>query len=128
MMQTALRDRLLADATITALVGTRVDWDVRPQGKPLPSITLAMVDNRDQKMDGPQVTRSTVIQADCWALKSIDAHTLAEAVIVELQPALTVGSVRFLGAFLTCTSSSEDTDNGLVYRVMVRGRIVHTIP
>jgi hypothetical protein len=88
----------------------------------LPSITLAMVDNRDQKMDGPQVTRSTVIQADCWALKSIDAHTLAEAVIVELQPALTVGSVRFLGAFLTSTSSSEDTDNGLVYRVMVRGR------
>jgi hypothetical protein len=25
----ALRDRLLADATITGLVGTRVDWDVR---------------------------------------------------------------------------------------------------
>jgi hypothetical protein len=128
MMQTALRDRLLADATITALVGTRVDWDVRPQGKPLPAITLGMVDNRDQKMDGPQVTRSTVIQADCWALKSIEAHTLAEAVIAELQPALTVGSVRFLGAFLTATSSSEDTDNGLVYRVMVRGSIVHTIP
>jgi hypothetical protein len=128
MMQTALRDRLLADATIAALVGTRVDWDIRPQGKPLPAITLAMVDNRDQKMDGPQVTRSTVIQVDCWALKAIDAHTLGEAVITELQPALTVGSVRFLGAFLTATSSSEDTDNGLVYRVMVRGSIVHTIP
>jgi hypothetical protein len=128
MMQSALRDRLLADATITGLVGTRVDWDVRPQGKALPAITLAMVDERDQGMGGAQVTRNTIIQADCWASRAIDSHTLAEAVITELQPALTVGSVRFLGAFLSATSMSEDTGDGLVYRVMVRGRIVHTIP
>jgi hypothetical protein len=128
MMQTALRDRLLADATIAGLVGTRVDWDARPQGKPLPAVTLAMVDPRDQKMDGPQATRNTIIQADCWASKAIDAHTLAEAVIAELQPAATVSGVRFLGAFLTSTSSSEDTEIGPVYRVMVRGSIIHTIP
>ena len=128
MMQQALRSRLLADGTVAALVGTRVDWDARPQGKSLPAITLAMVDNRDQHMGGPQVTRNTIIQADCWALKAADAHNLAEAVIAELQPPATVSGVRFLGAFLTATSMSEDTDSGLVYRVMVRGNIAHTIP
>jgi hypothetical protein len=126
MMQQALRTRLLNDATIAGLVGTRIDWDARPQGKPLPAITLAMVDTRDQHMGGPQVTRSSIIQVDCWASKANDAHTLADAVIAELQPALTVSGIRFLGAFLTATSMSEDTDNGLVYRVMVRGSISHT--
>lgn len=126
MMQQALRTRLMDDATISGLVGTRVDWDVRPQGKALPAITLSMVDVRDQHMGGPQATRRTIIQADCWASKASDAHTLAEAVIDELQPAANVDDTRFLGAFLSATSMSEDTDNGLVHRVMVRGDIWHT--
>ena len=126
MMQSDLRSRLLADATISGLVGTRVDWDARPQGKPLPSITLSMVDVRDQHMGGPQATRRTVLQVDCWADKPITSHTLAEAVINELQPQADVGSTRFLGAFLTSTSMSEDTDNGMVFRVMVRGDLWHT--
>lgn len=128
MMQSALRERLLNDATVAGLVGTRVDWDVRPQGKSLPAVTLSMVDTRDQHMGGPQVTRNTIIQADCWALKAIDAHSLAEAVVTELQPPALVGGVQFLGAFLTASSMSEDTDVGIVFRVMVRGNIVHTIP
>jgi hypothetical protein len=128
MMQQALRSRLLNNSTITGMVGTRVDWDARPQGKPLPSVTLSMFDNRDQHMGGPQATRNTIIQADCWAANASDAHNLAEAVITELQPPLTSGGVAFLGAFLAANSSVEDTDNGLVYRVMVRGNLLHTIP
>jgi hypothetical protein len=128
MMQQALKTRLLADATISDLVGTRVDWDARPQGKPLPAITLSKIDPRAQHMGGPQATRNTIIQVDCWASKASDAHTLAEAVVAELQPAATVGGVNFLGAFLTDTSMTEETDNGTVYRVMVRGSISHTIP
>jgi hypothetical protein len=126
MMQQALRTRLLNNATVSGLVGTRVDWDARPQGKSLPAVTLAMVDIRDQHMGGPQVTRKTIIQADCWATKPIDAHTLAEAVIIELQPPATVDDTQFLGAFLTAPSMSEDTDNGMVFRVMVRGDLFHT--
>jgi hypothetical protein len=38
-MQTALRTRLLADATISGIVGTRIDWGLRPQAKALPAIT-----------------------------------------------------------------------------------------
>ena len=127
MMQQALRTRLLNDATVAGLVGTRVDWDARPQAKALPAVTLSMVDVRDQHMGGAQVTRGTIIQADCWALKPLDAHNLAEAVIAELQPKATVSGVTFLGAFLTATSMSEDTDNGMIYRVMVRGDLHHTI-
>jgi hypothetical protein len=126
MMQSDLRTRLLADATISGLVGTRVDWDARPQGKSLPAITIAKTENHDQHMGGPQVTRGPIIQVDCWASKPIDAHTLGEAVIAALQPQADVGSTRFLGAFLTDTSMSESTDNGMVYRVMVRGTLWHT--
>lgn len=127
-MQQALKAKLIADAAISALAGTRIDWDARPQGSSLPAITLAMVDDRDQHMGGPHVTRNTIIQADCWALKAADAHNLSEAVIAELQSVATVSGVRFLGAFMTSTSMFEDTDSGIVYRVMVRGKIVHTIP
>jgi hypothetical protein len=126
MMQAQLRSRLMADGTIAGLVGTRVDWDVRPQGKALPAITIAGVTFHDQHSGGPQATKRTILQVDCWALKPIDAHTLGDAVVAELQPPLEVGDTKFLGAFLTTSSSSEDTADGLVYRVMVRGDIWHT--
>jgi hypothetical protein len=129
MMQTALRTRLLNDGTIAGLVGTRVDWDARPQAKALPAVTLSLpYDMRDQHMGGSQVTRMSTFQIDCWAEKAITAHTLGEAVVTAIQPAATVGGVRFLGAFPEVASSTETTEAGLVYRVMVRGQIAHTIP
>jgi hypothetical protein len=130
MMQQALRARLLADADVSALVSTRIDWDARPQGKPLPAITLQVAfDPRDKHMGGTQATRKSRVRAQCWATKPADAHNLAEAVISALDPGAIQDGVRFLSTFATSLGGiAEDTDNGLIYRQIVDLDVIHTIP
>jgi len=127
-MQTELRARLLANATISALVGTRVDWGVRPQGKPLPAITLTLVnDNRDQTMAGLQVTQGPLVQVDCWALTYAETVTLREAVVTLLATAATQGSCKFLGAqSINTLDLPESTDAGFVHRAVIRANVWHT--
>lgn len=130
MMQTALRTRLKNDATVASLVGTRIDWNARPQGKSLPAITLQTIhDGRPQKMSGFQVTRQTLVQVDCWGEKYADARNAAEAVIACLVPAADESGVRFLRSFVDRGMDTlEDTDNGQVHRVSIDLRVTHTIP
>lgn len=68
MIETALRSVLLADATVAALVGTRVYTGVMPQRPTLPLITLKKVDKlSDLTLEdavGPNTLR---VQVDCWA-------------------------------------------------------------
>lgn len=96
-MKTALRARLKADATIAALVGDRVDWGLRPQGKSLPAISLTAIPApRDYHMGGAQVTQHHLVQIDCWAATYKTADELRSAVIAELEPA----SGQFQGSFV----------------------------
>ena len=132
-MQMQLRTRLKNDATISGLVGTRVDWDIRPQGKSLPAITLGEIDDpRDQHMDGLQTTRGTLVQVDCWAEKAADAVTLRDAVVSLLATSATQDGVKFLRAQDINTGTpanlaAERTDVGVVHRRVVRATVWHTI-
>jgi hypothetical protein len=128
-MQADLRARLLADSTIGGLVSTRVDWGVRPQGKPLPAITLTLVsDNRDQTMAGLQATQGPLIQVDCWAETYTASGILREAVVTLLATPATQGSTKFLGAAGIVTQDlPEKTDTGMVFRSMIRATVWHTI-
>lgn len=127
-MQQALRTRLLNDSTIGGLVGTRVDWNIRPQGKPLPAITLErVVGDHAQTMSGLQVTQGPLIQVDCWASKYTDAAALRDAVIEILTTPAVQSGVRFLGAGnVMDADSSESTDGGIVHRTMIRANVWHT--
>lgn len=127
-MQAELRARLLADSTISGLAGTRVDWNVRPQGKPLPAITLALVnDRRDQTMSGLQATQGPLVQFDCWAEKYADVVSLREAVVSLLATAAVQSGVRFLGAQdIGVQDLAENTENGLVHRSIIRATVWHT--
>ena len=127
-METQLRARLKADATISGFVGTRVDWGVRPQGKPLPAITLTMaVDGRDQTLSGVQATQGPLVQVDCWGATYADAAALREAVVSLLAAPAVQSGVRFLGAQnISTTDLPEKTDTGMVFRSMVRANIWHT--
>lgn len=127
-MQTDLRARLLANGTIAALVSTRVDWGVRPQGKPLPAITLTMVnDTRDQRMDGLETTQGPLVQIDCWADTYLTASALREAVVTLLATPATQSGTRFLGAQNINTQDlPEKTDTGMVHRAMIRANVWHT--
>lgn len=127
-MQTQLRTRLLNDATISALVGTRVDWGVRPQAKALPSITLILAnDGRDQRLSGLQVTQGPLVQIDCWADTYADAAAMREAVVTLISTAAVQSGTRFLGAGNINTQDlPEKTDTGIVHRAMIRANIWHT--
>ena len=127
-MQTQLRTRLLNDATIAGLVSSRVDWGVRPQGKPLPAITLALVnDARDQHLGGVQTTQGPLVQVDCWASTYADMANLREAVITLLATPATQSGTRFLGAQnINSVDLPESTDVGMVHRAMIRANVWHT--
>jgi hypothetical protein len=122
-MQTALRSRLLGDATVANLVGTRVDWGLRPQAKALPAISLTIVPTpRDYHMGGAQNTQFFRVQIDCWAATYKGAHTLRDAVIDCLEPA----SDPFLGSFVERNfDAPERTDTGEIHRAVLEFKVTH---
>lgn len=127
-MQSELRTRLKNDATVSGIVGTRIDWVERPQAKALPAMTLQTIsDPRPQHMGGDQATRQTLIQMDSWAESYKAARDLANAGIACLESGADVSSVRFLRSFVDGDRDlSERTDTQTIYRVSVDLRITHT--
>lgn len=122
-MQAALRSRLLADATISGLVGQRVDWGLRPQAKSLPAITLTLVPTpRAYHMGGAQNTQFYLVQIDAWAEKYATAHQLRQAIIAELEQA----SGEFLFSFLERDEDKPElTDTGPINRASMDFRVTH---
>lgn len=80
-MEQALAAALLAATGVTALVGQRVDWGVRAQGKGLPAVTLTRIGGlRDRHLTGPSGLIQSRVQIDCWATTYKAAHDLRAAV------------------------------------------------
>lgn len=81
MIESAIRSILIADTTVSGLVGTRVYTGTMPQRATFPLITLKKVDKlSDMTLSdavGPNVLR---VQADCWADDVDECRTLAVAV------------------------------------------------
>lgn len=126
-METALRTRLKDDAGVSAIVGTRIDWDERPQRSAYPAVVLEMaVDNRTQHMAGFDTFRSTRIQINCLAQTAAQKITLREAVIAAIAPPATTGGVEFLRAQdITVIPRNENTDAGFVHRDLIDLKIWH---
>ena len=122
-MKTALRSRLLADATISGLVGTRIDWGLRPQGKPLPAITLTLLPTpRDYHMGGAQHTQHYLVQIDCWAASYASAEAVRQAVIAEMEPA----SGSFQGSFVQRDHDMpERTETGEIHRASLDFKVTY---
>jgi hypothetical protein len=120
-METALRARLKADAGVFALVGSRVDWSVRPQGTSSPCIVLTVIaDLRDQHFQGFAGFRSTRVQIDCYAATKAVAVSLREAVIAAVVPEATVSGVTFLRAFInTVLDRGDQTETGFIHRELI---------
>jgi hypothetical protein len=80
-MEEALSRLMLADAGISALVGTRVNWVVRPQSSALPAIVLNVIDTLpDYTMQGPSGLASSRVQVTCWSITYAAAKAVARAV------------------------------------------------
>ena len=128
MMETQLRTRLKNDAAVAAIVGTRIDWGVRPQGSAYPSIVLNIVsDERPQHMAGNIDARGTLVQIDCYGATRAQVAGLREAVISAITPAATVAPVTFFRSFVQNVRSMDaNTDTGLVFRDSVDVQVWHS--
>lgn len=124
-MEGAIRARLLAAAPITALVGTRIYWEDRPQAAALPAITLHVIsDERDQHMGGFQSVKDCLLQVDAWATTFAAKRALKEAVIAALAPAHTGNGNRFQAATqIRARPQNERTETQFIFREVIELRL-----
>lgn len=125
-MKVDLRARLLADAALAARVANRIDWQSRPQGDALPSVTLQVVsDPRPQHMKGFQDLRATRVQADVWGGTDIAVSEIADLLIAAVAPPATQGGTRFSRTFIdSATDLPERLGNTTINRTSL-DLIVH---
>jgi hypothetical protein len=103
-----LRQRLVnAD-----LVGSRVYWERRPQGRASPAIVLQVVfSSRDHHVGGAMDTQRTRVQFSCQANAKFEAVTLRKAVAALIEQPADEGETQFQGGFVNFTCS--DADDGV---------------
>lgn len=116
-----LRARLVNDATIAGMVGTRIYWKIRPQNTDLPAIVLGTVSGRrEQVMDGPMGTQGTRVQIDCMATSKGAAIALRNAVFALVEGRGTQGATTFQGGFVNLYRDTvDDTVDGVIHTEMV---------
>jgi hypothetical protein len=126
-METQLRSRLTSDSAVAAIVGTRVNWGVRPQGEAYPSVVMTIIDDdRPQHMAGLITCRETLVQFDCYGITRAQVAALREAVIAAITPGAIVSGMIFLRSFVdTVRNMDAYTDTGLVFRDSVDARVWH---
>ena len=107
-MEEALRTVLRSHAAIAALVGTRVDWGIRPQATALPAICLTVISDApvSHTMDGPGPSQARV-QVDCFGASYASVKAVARAVRRRLD---TYSDATFLGIFLAGARDLTDED------------------
>lgn len=87
-MREALRDFLLADAGVAALVGDRLSYVWREQGSPVPAVTLTVTDTeRDVALGGYTGFATGFVQIDCYGVLMADALAVHLAVVSALRGA-----------------------------------------
>jgi hypothetical protein len=85
MIETDLRDLLLADTTVSGLAGTRIYLNKLPQDPGYPAITFAKVSGpRVHTLAGRAGRARPRLTVHCWAKTDLAVKTLANAVRVVL--------------------------------------------
>lgn len=106
-MEEALRALLLTTTAVVARVADRIDFGLRPQGKPEPAIRLTTINDgpMDHSLDGPSLSRARV-QIDCFD-QDYGAAKITSRAVRTLLDGYSGGVFR--GVFL---AGARDTDDG----------------
>lgn len=109
-MQSGIRTRLLNDARVADLVGTRVDWGQRSQATAYPAIVLQTIsDPRPANLKGYEKTRGTLVQMDVYAKEYETALIIARAAIAVLKDPRKIGGKKFGPTFVDGQRDSLET-------------------
>lgn len=128
-MQEDLISLILADAGVTAAVGTRIWWVRRPQGEEVPLAILQMVSSVPAvAMAGETNWTDSRVQVDCYATTYAAARGAARAIAALLGGhSGTTGSTEFQGVFRISDRDlfeGGDTEDDRLYRVMTEFRVI----
>jgi hypothetical protein len=113
-----LRTYLLADATLTTLVGTRMYPLKLPQAPTMPAIIYTWISGaRVHSTDGPSGLSNPRVQFDCWAQTYLEAEALLEALRKRLDGFQgTAGSSWIQAVFFETERDGYDDDTELYRR------------
>lgn len=117
-LPSAVRTRLVNDAQVSAVVGTRVYPMIRPQGSALPAIRLQFPSNSAERvLKGDEGTQVARIQVDCFASTFGATWQLAEKAKAALLPPATAGGIVFGGAEADgpTPAPGDDTPDGYIH-------------
>ena len=109
-MEEALRALLLANTALAALVGRRIDWLERPQGKALPAITLQVISApRRYTFKGRAPTVTRLVQIDIWGSTYATMKAASRAAVTALDEFTTAG---FHGVFIEGERETSERRDG----------------
>ena len=93
----AVYEHLAADEAVAAIVGTRIYTMVAPQSSPFPRVTIQQIAAEHfHHMTGASGAVRASLQVDAWALDSLTAWQIGEAIREALQ-----GRIGALGESVT---------------------------
>lgn len=126
-METALRSRLLDDGPLSSLVGSNIDWTVRPERSTYPAVVLQVIgDDRSQHMRGFNGFRQTNVQIDCFAIDRSSVVDIRDAVIAAVVPSGEKDGVTFLRSFIrNVIDLGANSETGFVHRDSIDFTIWH---
>lgn len=119
-MHEAVRAILVGDSALAALVGTRVNWMLRPQQvTALPAVILRTVSApREYDMAGPCGLVDSRLQVDVWAETYGAAKVAARAAMAALSGFRgTSAGTEIKGAFVINERDLQEDDTGEVNRL-----------
>lgn len=129
-MDEVLTAQLLAASALTALVGTRITWEERPQLEALPSITLTVSSApRAYHHAGASNLQRSRIQADIWGARAADVLAIKRALITAVEGLNTSKPAPIAGAFIENSFATEPEDMGggaKVFRRIVEFFVWHS--
>lgn len=111
-MEEAFVTYLLGSAGLTALIGQRADWAIRPQASSLPQLVLHVIDSAPYYTDeGPSGLSSARIQIDCWGRTYAESKTVARQIMNRISGVtFTEGGITF--QLSHCVDQNDDFDRG----------------
>jgi len=131
----ALRDFLIADTAVNAIVGTKIAMPLQPQGQSYPYIVFGRITSpsQDNTLDSPDPVVYQDYRIDCYAYKSYDANNLAWAVNDALEGLFsgTMGGFRIFNIDVGDIDNLTDLENAgsetLVYRFSLNAEIKRSV-
>ena len=127
-METALNARLRNDAGVSAIAGSRVYWNARPEKSDLPALVLLLVNQeRAQHFGGFMSSIRSLVQFTAMAEDQADAVALREAVIAAIAPEAEQDGIKFQAAQnIEIRGRIRNTNSALINQEIINAVIFHT--